>query len=101
MFLSGLSCVSQIRLNYKSLGLEFSEMGGLPKMGRGGCFEMGGLKPLRTMTTQVLFFNMKSIDSKIKGILNLGWISASYFNKKYLTTSTPKVCGMFVYRPTA
>ena len=50
--------------------------------------------------TQVLFYNIKSIDSKIKGILNLGWISSLYFNKKYLTASIPKVCGMFVYRPT-
>ena len=35
----------------------------------------------------------------MKGILNLEWISCSYFNKKYLTASSPKVCGMFVYRP--
>ena len=48
----------------------------------------------------MLFFNIKSIDSKIKGILNLGWICSLYFNKKYLTASIPKVCGMFVYRPT-
>ena len=50
--------------------------------------------------TQVLLFNTKSIDSKIKGILNLGWISSLYFNNSYLTGSSPEVCGMFVYRPT-
>ena len=48
---------------------------------------------------QVLFLNIKSIDSKIKGMLSLWWISSFYFNKKYLTASIPKVCGIFVYRP--
>ena len=49
--------------------------------------------------TQVLLFNIKSIYFKIKGILNLGWISL-YFNKNYLTASSPKVCGLFLYRST-
>ena len=48
----------------------------------------------------MVFFNIKSIDSNINGILNLGWISSLYFDKKYLTASIPKVCDMFVYRPT-
>ena len=48
----------------------------------------------------MFFFIIKSIDSEIKGILNLGWISSLYFNKKYLTASIPKVCDMFLYRPT-
>ena len=47
---------------------------------------------------QVLFFNIKSIDSKIKGMLSLGLISSFYFNKKYLTAFIPKVCGIIVYR---
>ena len=50
--------------------------------------------------TQELFFNIRLIDSKTKGILQLGWISSLYFNKKYLTASVPKVCGMFAYRLT-
>ena len=58
------------------------------------------MRTLYLSKTQVLFFDIKSIDSKIKGILNLGWIFSLYFNKKYLTVSTPKVCGMFKYRLT-
>ena len=46
------------------------------------------------------FFNIKPTDSKRKVILNLGWKSSLYFNKKYLTTSNRKRCGMFAYRQT-
>ena len=33
---------------------------------------------------EMLFFNIKSLDFKMKSLLNLGWISSSYFDKKYL-----------------
>ena len=46
------------------------------------------------------FVNIKSIDSKTNGILNLGWISSLYFNKKHLTCFNPKLCGMFASRST-
>ena len=43
---------------------------------------------------EVFIFNIKSVYSKIKGISNLRC------NKKYLTASSQKLCGIFVYRPT-
>ena len=61
----------------------------------------GAVKSAHLSKAQVLFFNIKSTDSKKEGILNLGSISSLYFNKKYLTASNLKVCDMFVHRPTA
>lgn len=40
------------------------------------------------------------INFKINSILNIGWISSSYFNKKYVTSSSSKPYGMFAYRLT-
>lgn len=39
------------------------------------------------------------INFKINSILSIRWIS-SYFNKKYVTASSPKPYGMFAYRLT-